>query len=44
MDSLSFMQSIKIKTHPVTLGPVTNIEENINILIITKYSMSINIQ
>lgn len=38
------MKNIKIKTHPVPLGPVTKIEENINILIIISYSMTTNTQ
>lgn len=44
MDSLCFMQSIKIKTHPVSLGLATNMEENINVLKNLKDNMSTNIQ
>lgn len=38
------MQSMKVKTHPVPLGLVTNMEENANVLKIIKDNMSTNIQ
>lgn len=38
------MKNIEIKTHPLPLGPVAKIEENINILIIISYNLSTNTQ
>lgn len=44
MDSLYLTQSIKVKTHPVSSGLITNMEENINVLKIIKENMSANVQ